>query len=32
MHWHIHAEIDPDQQSILEKFIVLGPDRLERDL
>ena len=29
---YIHVEIDPDLQSILEKFIVLGPHRLELDL
>ena len=28
----IHVEIDPDPQSILEKFIGLGPHRLELDL
>ena len=28
----IHVEIDPDPQSILEKFIALGPHRLELDL
>ena len=29
---YIHVEIDPDPQSILEKFIALGPHRLELDL
>ena len=29
---YIHVEIDPYQQSILEKFILLGPHRLELDL
>ena len=29
---YIHFEIDPDRQSILEKFIALGPHRLELDL
>ena len=28
----IHVEIDPDPQSILEKFIALGPHGLELDL
>ena len=28
---YIHVEIDPDQQSILEKFIALGPHQLEPD-
>ena len=28
----IHVEIDPDPQSILEKFIALRPHRLELDL
>ena len=29
---YIHFEIDPDPQSILEKFIALGPHGLELDL
>ena len=29
---YIHVEIDPDLQSILDKFIALGPHRLELDL
>ena len=29
---YIHVEIDPDPQSNLEKFIILGPHRLEVDL
>ena len=29
---HIHVEIDPDPQSVLEKCIALGPHRLELDL
>ena len=29
---YIDVKIDPDPQSILEKFIALGPHRLELDL
>ena len=29
---YTHGEIDPDTQSILEKFVALGPHRLEIDL
>ena len=29
---YIHGEIDPDTQSILEKYVALGPHRLEIDL
>ena len=29
---YIHVKIDPDPQSILEKFVALGPYRIELDL